>query len=270
MSGNSNITYKNLPSVKKKLEVFKNLYDSRINEIVKITNGSNYPKTINFFIKTIKKVELLKSSINKCLENEEFYSANILLRSLLEHNIVAFYVWIKFNEDRNDSCVENYYKVYSLSEEIKQEGFKLKIEGIKSNIIDNNSLSKLKSRMSILNDKEQKDIDKIHEIGNQFDIHKVFNYLSNKLKDDHAFKPYIEDVIFNNLLEYNLLSSFVHGGPYSEKYNFLKHDIEKIEFIPIHSLISLTQCLFQILSLEIPEYKQILKNSINPKDNGTD
>ena len=115
----------------------------------------------------------------------------------------------------------------------------------------------IKSRLNFLENKEQKEIDEIHQIGNQFKIDRIFNFLNNKLKSDHPFRPYIKIMVSDNLLEYNLLSSFVHGGPYAERYNFLKHDIEKLEFLPIHSANTSIRFLLQVLSIENPEYEEI-------------
>jgi len=99
------ITYKNLPIVKKKYKNLRKVNNAKIDEIKKITNDSSYPETITFFLKSIEKIELLKSSIDKCLKNSEFYSSSILLRCLLEHKLILFYIWIKFNEDKDDTCV---------------------------------------------------------------------------------------------------------------------------------------------------------------------
>lgn len=234
-------------------------------EIYSFISESKFPNTIKALYRLNTKVEVIKISIDSLVKIKQIYPAFILLRTLIEHKIIGHYIWLRFEVEMNDNCAQEFYQKYLLSEEIKQEGYKLKVEGIKDDRKGNNNFENLQKRIEFLKDKKQKDLDNIHKLANQFSITKIADYLNNKLDKNHPFAPYNKKVIIDDLLEYNILSSFVHAGPSSEKYMFENYkksqenyDIKKLRYISLHVANIIKKMLFTVVSKEKEEYKKLL------------
>lgn len=264
-----NLDIENIEKVKKRYLLAKEILDSNYKEIESHQNVSSFPNTIKVLLRMIDKIESIKYSLEILVELEELYSCHILLRSLIEHKIVSHYIWIKFDIDSSDECASSYYKEYLLSESIKQEGYKLKVEGIKNNVQNNNNFENLKLRVGYLNDKEQRDLEEIHKKGNSFLIAKIANYLNNSIPEDHPLMPYNKKVIIDDLLHFNKFSSFVHGGPDSENHIFLDYNNKKKEkdkrmmnYLSMHSSRTVIIMLIHVVSIEVDRYKEILKKIV--------
>jgi len=234
-------------------------------DILKEIQKSKCANTQKLLYNKAKILIELKNTLQLAIENNNYYGANIIMRSLCEHNMIAFYVWISSNKNTNDKCAEEYYNEYVISEKIKQENYKLKIEGIQTNDKEVQNLEELKKRFDFLHDKDQKYISDVHNKAGQFKIDRIANYLFNKIIEDHPFKPFIEGTIGLNLQEYNLLSSFVHGGPYAEEEKLNEMDSEKanklkkkLKYLSHHFTRMVITMLYSLVNIETDRYSETL------------
>lgn len=259
----------NIERLERSYDFLNEILKTNKNEISSFIIESKFPNTIKALLRLNEKIEAIKTSIDSLMKIDEIYPSFILLRSLIEHKIVAHYLWLEFEGNKNDNCAQEFYEDYLRSEEIKQEGYKLKVEGIKNDIKGNNNFENLQKRVEFLKDKEQKDLDKIHQLANQFSITRIANYLNNELDDNHPFAPYNKKVIIEDLLEYNILSSFVHAGPSSEKYIFEDYkkneesnDENKLKYISLHIAIIIKKMLLTVVSREKEKYKKLISQIV--------
>jgi hypothetical protein len=115
-------------------EIFK----SNLEKIENSISKSKYPNTAKLLYRSILKIEILKNVIFKLEEKDGSYAGNILLRSLFEHFLIAYYIWYDWEKTAKDEKASEYYIQYFISEVLKQEAYQQKIEKIKTgkNYID--------------------------------------------------------------------------------------------------------------------------------------
>src|SRR5690606_11769972 len=116
-----------------------------------------------------------------------FYSSQVLLRVLLEHYLVGYYMYFKTTSDKNDRIGDEYYDEYLKSEIIKRENYYFKLDTIKNNPKHENIQGYLE-KYGVFNDMKQKQIDIIHQKASQFDIKKIIKYLFENKKVSKAEK----------------------------------------------------------------------------------
>ena len=150
----------------------------------------------------------LKNSIFDCAEKDDFYSMNVLYRSINEHYLRYEYFWFNNSLHKNDS----YALLFRTSLDFNE---KLAIE----NAI--NSAKKIKNQetktseeiwLKLVNsNKEFKKFTKgeIIEFSKKLSIKNIIHYLEKTFNNNGNEKvPFLQ----NSIIEYTILSSFVHGG----------------------------------------------------------
>lgn len=228
--------------------------------------SSKFKQTAKALYRFTNKIDSIFRAIKEVTKSNNIYSCQILMRCLFEHSIISQYIWIKNFEDQNDECAQEYYVDYFVAEFLKREGFDLKVERIEKNTnsANSNNFESIKNKYPFMKDAEQTDFENINKTGNQFDISKIGNYLNNK-SNIHLYK-----VVHKNMLdflrEYNILSSYVHGGPSSEKEVFDNLTEQKTtEVLENLNKWGMTisriakENLLYFLAKESPEIKQTIK-----------
>lgn len=217
-------------------------------------NQSAYNYTfLSMYYNTIK-INEISNSMLKCINDR--YTNLILYRSLIEHFLVMFYIYLRWKIEMDDSVGEEYYHDYANSEIFKQEMYFLQLEDYKNNTKEA-SLETLKENNN-LNNLTQLDLDKYHTVANKFsNVKKIGDYLI-KNKNNEPFLNSLSEEIFKLLYKYNVLSSYVHGGPYAERQHFGNandnNDAHLEEWI--YTMAGISKCLL-VLSLSFikSEYK---------------
>lgn len=206
-------------------EIITSQFSKNIKEIERLVQSSKFPKTAKALFRFTIKIEMLSKAIGALGKAGNLYSSYILLRSQYEHLLVSHYIWMKYRQSKSDKCGKEYYIDYFVAEFLKREGFDLKVEGIKNNKKNNNNLENIKKKIDYLKDATQGDIDEIHRTGNQFDISRIGHYLVNTYPETDVFAA-VHKSMLDFINKYNRLSSYVHGGPISEKEIFENFDKE--------------------------------------------
>lgn len=192
---------------------FENI--SLINERV---SKSKYSNTFKLLFRFDKKIELLSNVLSETLKQNNFYSSQVITRIILEHFIVAYYVWTKARIDENDECATEYYAYYGLHEQMKQENYNSKLD---------KSYDKTKSPLQnvaikdpeVFGDITEDDIRDLNTRANKFDIRQILIYLRDELDNNDAFK-HLHLIVLDFCKRYNHLSTYIHGGPTAEYQAF--------------------------------------------------
>lgn len=197
--------------------VNKTFYENidTINE--KIAN-SIYPITFKLLLRFDKKIELLSKILRETLSQENFYSSQAVTRILLEHFIIAYYVWTKARTGKSDECATEYYSFYGMQEQMKQENYNSKLD--KSYDPKKTPLQNLVAKdPEVFGDITEADIHDLNSRANQFDIRIILSYLRDELDSNDAFKS-LHTIVLDFCKRYNHLSSYIHGGPTAEYRTF--------------------------------------------------
>jgi len=196
------------------------LFGENIYQIEKDINNSKYPQTAKSLFRFYKKISSIKILIDKVTDSDEIYSAKILLRALFEHIIVAYYIFHRSQLENDDKVGEDYYLRYFIHEFYKQAGYTQKIDNIRNNKTNNISgYDYVRNKHKELTEVTKQQYQKANQVGNQFKVDKILKQLNIK-KDKNPDVNKLHDFMLGFLDEYNKLSSYVHGGPFSEKQTF--------------------------------------------------
>lgn len=199
------------------------IHESDINKDITSSGYSNSLKCLK------GKIEQIDTLRNDIMSLNNIYSIQILFRSLIEHFLIGFYVYLKLRINKNDDVGDEYYDYYANSEYLKQETYLIQIENLKNSRKESINVENLKMLHPHLNELTQNDLESYHYEGNKFaNIKKIGKFLI----ENSDFEPKLKGVTSNMvelLNQYNLLSSFVHGGPYAERDYNDSTEIEKIK-----------------------------------------
>lgn len=199
------------------------IFNEYLSDIEKRIENHSYSKSMLTIYSKVLQIELIKKSLDNCEGN--FYSSQVLLRILLEHFLVGYYMYFKTTSDKNDRIGEEYYEEYFKSEIIKRENYYFKLDMIKGCPKHENIRGYLK-KYEVFENMEQREIDTIHQRASQFGIRKIIKYLFEHEKVSKADKV-MHNMLFDFLEKYNKLSSYVHGGVSAEAETFSKEDEAK-------------------------------------------
>jgi len=196
------------------------IFNDNLEKIKLSINSSKYSLTAKALFRFYEKIKAIKIAIDKLDGKDELYTGKILLRSLFEHLIVSYYIWHKYISSKNDECAREYYEEYFMHEFFKQKGYKQKIQNIKTKTKKNiNGLSFIKGLYPELDEVTEKQYQDINTVSNRFKIDNILSDLVNERPKENNI-IILHEYMLGFLDEYNILSSFVHGGPFAEKEVF--------------------------------------------------
>lgn len=193
---------------------------------------SDYKQTGRALTSFHAKTHFIKNAIYELCESDDPYSARILFRSLIEHFLRHQYIFIRFAIEKNDQVGEDFYKYCDVGENrdlLKNINSANKLGD--DSYLNFNVWDEIKKVRKEFNDIDTKYLeDKI----NQFTYKNIIKYILTNISDD-SIKPILQKIIMN----YSELSSFVHGGPFSER-EMLKNSNSEIRSQSLQSLAELT------------------------------
>ena len=233
--------------------MFKEYFRDNESTLIKELENSEFQHTAKILLNYYKKSESIDNVIGSTNFEKDFYPCIILIRSQIEHFIVAAYIWIQFRITEKDDIGKIYHEEYLIYEVLKRLNYS------KSNNIPMSSKYSIafKKILDILSEKKvliQKDFEKLNIKANQFDIRKISKFFDENLplEYDNIIRP---ERIKQFLEYYNYFSSFVHGGPSADalinEENQTKFINEASEIIEWSSNIVGFQRLFIVYFLSL-------------------
>ena len=217
-------------------ELFEQL-NTPLTEMCIEIKKSKFQKTLEAIFMLQLNISFLKNGIFKNAEDENYYSINVLLRSLSELFIKHLYLFIEFCHKKDDFVGQEYYKWTDIKEYqdyfngLKKEKALLS-EAQKEFNLDE-IISEVYSGYAELPNKEKKD--------NKYSFYKLLKYVNEKL-------PTKNPILTNLPTDYSIMSSFVHGGPHANRlvmFNGVNEENRKQEIYQICK----KAYLFSIMSL---------------------
>jgi len=194
------------------------------NDIISDIETSAYRNSLNCLYNKAKTIDLIKDGIIKTELN--FYTSQILHRSLIEHYLLAYYIFLKCKIENSDNIGKDYYDYYSQSETLKQITYSLQLSDIKNNITRTVDINVLKQLHPSLENVSQQDIEECHKIANEFSNVKKIGAFLLKNKNHESMLVKANELTFDLLEKYSIFSSYVHGGPHAEKTMFEEVDLD--------------------------------------------
>lgn len=166
---------------------------------------SMFPRSAKALTTYSLKLQYLNNSINLCKETGDYYSLCVLFRVLLEHYFRHLYIYSRALRENSDEVGIEYYGKLNGHEDLCF---------LRSNFSLNKKLSGKKSIWSLGGD-QNKSLD---DVAQNFKINNILSYLNEGIGKDKKIQTISKDFFSKYSQHYSTLSSFVHGGPYAEKY----------------------------------------------------
>lgn len=186
-------TIKNIPSMKE-------LESNAIN-----FTKSKFPRSAKALTTYSLKLKYLSNSINFCKETGDYYSLCVLFRALLEHYFRHLYIYSRALREGSDNVGIEYYG--------KLNGYE-DLSFLKNNISLNTKLTGEKSVWSLGGTQNKS----LNDTAQNFEIKNILSYLHEGIGESKEIQTISKDFFNKYSRHYSTLSSFVHGGPYAEKY----------------------------------------------------
>lgn len=201
-----------------KYELVNKVYNDNLDEINQLIAKSKFQKTFIVLRNFVSKIEDLRRALESLENIQSFYASQCLVRVLNEHFLVAFYIWNRARIENNDDCATDFVDYYPIFEFIKRENFNSKLDKSydhKKTPLENffDKVPELKSKIT------ETEFHNINRRANKFDIRIILKFMQDELNNDDAYKP-LEKLVLNDCKQYNVTSSYIHGGRLAEKQTF--------------------------------------------------
>ena len=165
--------------------------------IIESLGKSKFKYTSKALLSFIPKSGYLNSAVLELAASRNIYSAAVLYRSIIEHSFRHLYIYTKALKDDSDDIGGTYCKTLKASEDLQWF------------------------------DKVNKHNKKAILVSIAF-LSKILSYLQSNNSDKNAeVKKFVNDHLLERSVEYDNLSSAVHGGPFGESALFNLHQDQK-------------------------------------------
>ena len=156
------------------------------------------------------KTNSLKTAMFDCIESNNPYSFKVLFRCFCDHYLKFMYVWTRFLSEKNDAVGIEYYSYCGAAEARDYVYAVTMAEGL----LGNSVVAKIESAIAELYPEAAKlSAKELEQASGRFKYRSILRFLgSEKLQFVAKERPFLAQIV----PAYALLSSFVHGGPYTD------------------------------------------------------
>lgn len=173
-----------------------------------------FPNTYRAMLMFCAKTNSLKTAMFDSIESNNPYAFKVMFRCLCEHYLKFMYIWARFVSEKSDSVGIEYYSYCGAVEAQEYAAAISMAEGLLGNkvVADvKRLLEQLYPEAAILSKGE------LEQRSNQFKYRAILRFLASEsfgfVANEHPFLAHIVPA-------YALMSSFVHGGPYTDMEMF--------------------------------------------------
>ncbi|MCG9909748.1 MAG: DUF5677 domain-containing protein [Flavobacteriales bacterium] len=188
-------------------------FDKAISHLHFLLFESDYKHTAEICFMYMNSTDSLKNSILICAENDDIYSACVLYRSINEHYLRFKYFFLNYSIQKKDSYAllfrtsldfvekRSFLNAVKSARDIKKQVAKTSDEIWEELFQSNKSFENITKN-------------EVVEFSKSLSIKNILGYLESTFKND----DFEEDTFLQEMIvEYSLLSSFVHGGLHAHK-----------------------------------------------------
>lgn len=186
-----------------------------LSAIIDSLGKSKFKYTSKALLSFIPKSGYLNNAILELSASRNIYSVAILYRSIIEHSFRHLYIYTKTLKDNSDDVGRTYCKTLKASEDLQW------FDKVNKH---NKGVGAKQTIRNTKND-HNKGIRMAQE---EFRFSKIVDYFkSNNTHENVDIKRYIDNHLLEKSVEYDNLSSAVHGGPFGESALFNLHQDKK-------------------------------------------
>jgi hypothetical protein len=195
-------------------DTYFRILEQHSSELFSKLSSTAYPKSYRAMFMFCAKTNSLKTAMFDCIESNNPYAFEVLFRCFCEHYLKFMYVWVRCLSEKNDSVGVDYYSFCGAIEAREYATAISMAEGLLGNAVVANveaAIAELYPEAAKLSVKE------LEQASARFKYRSILRFLgSEKLQFVAKERPFLAKIV----PAYALLSSFVHGGPYTDMEMF--------------------------------------------------
>ena len=190
------------------------------------TEATQYPETRRAFLGFCAKTNSLKTALFDMIESNNPYAFNALFRCLCEHYLKFLYIFVRFTSETSDLAASEYYSYCGAIEARDYLNSIAAAEALLGNEIVGNVQ---KAIATVYPEAAGLSTRQLEREAERFKYRSILRFLQGEVPGMVAAeRPFLASIV----PAYALLSSFVHGGPYTEMeiYSYAKPEaLQKCE-----------------------------------------
>jgi predicted GNAT superfamily acetyltransferase len=179
-------------------------------EVFSKLSSTAFPQSYRAMVMFCAKTNSLKTAMFDCIDSNNPYSFKVLFRCFCEHYLKFMYVWTRFVAENADLVGVEYYSFCGASEARDYVSAIAMAEGLLGNSVTADiqaAIAQLYPDAAKLSTRE------LEQASSRFKYRSILRFLgSDELQFVAKERPFLAQII----PAYALLSSFVHGGPYTD------------------------------------------------------
>lgn len=171
---------------------------------------TNFPETYRAFLGFCAKTNSLKTALFDMVDSNNPYAFNALFRCLCEHYLKFLYIFVRFTKEKTDAAGTEYFSFCGAVEARDYASAIQMAEALLGNDLVGNVDSAIAQLYPAATDLSHRELE---AASNQFKYRAILRFLQSEVPAMIAAqRPFLAAIV----PEYALLSSFVHGGPYTD------------------------------------------------------
>lgn len=216
-----------------------------------------FPRTYRAMFGFCAKTNSLKTAMFECIDTNNPYAFKVLFRCFCEHYLKFMYLWVCFLNEKSDRVGKEYFSFCGAVEAQDYASAIAMAESLLGNEVVANAKEVIAQHYPEAAKLSSRELERL---SGQFKYRSILRFLAD---DKFGFvgkdRPFLAQIIPT----YALLSSFVHGGPYTdlEMVNFAQPSaIAACETdVELVTLMTATVFMFTAAAIarEYPEFNEI-------------
>jgi hypothetical protein len=179
--------------------------------VIESLGKSKFKYTSKALLSFIPKSGYLNSAVLELTASRNIYSAAVLYRSIIEHSFRHLYIYTKTLKDDSDDVGRIYCKTLKASEDLQWFD---KVNKHNKKVGDSKTIWSTKSDHN----------EAIRDAKKEFLFSNILSYLqSHHTNGSEEVRKFVNSHLLEKSVEYDNLSSAVHGGPFGESALFNLH-----------------------------------------------
>lgn len=191
-------------------DAYFKIVSERGTDVFSAASKTAFPETYRAMFGFCTKTNSLKTAMFDCIESNNPYAFNTLFRCFCEHYLKFMYIWTRLLSEKTDKIGIDYYSFCGAAEARDYVSAISMAEGLLGNtaVVDiEEALSHLYPATSGLSMKQ------LEKVSGQFKYKSILRFLAgDAFRLVAKERPFLAQIV----PQYALLSSFVHGGPYTD------------------------------------------------------
>ena len=186
------------------------VFQDTASSVFATVGATKYPETYRAMFGFCAKTNSLKTAMFDCIDSNNLYAFKVLFRCFCEHYLKFMYLWACFLSEKSDRVGSEYFSFCGALEAQDYVASLAAAERLVGNEVTASAKAAIEALYPLAARLSARELERA---SGQFKYRSILRFLAD---DKYAFvskdRPFLSKIVPT----YALLSSFVHGGPYTD------------------------------------------------------